>query len=156
MSVKGRATEFNTHLDAMVGNWVENVEQPKWLSVLSAKTSVDQDLLMVFYESINVPFIANLDSQNVLYILGHLLSVMKENMELMDKFFSSSINAENARKFVLSKDINIWTESGIKKFFTLVEMYVKGLSLLEIEQTNANKIKSCYMRDNLYSKLFQM
>lgn len=135
MSVKGRATEFNTHLDAMVGNWVENVEQPKWLSVLSAKTSVDQDLLMVFYESINVPFIANLDSQNVLYILGHLLSVMKENMELMDKFFSSSINAENARKFVLSKDINIWTESGIKKFFTLVEMYVKGLSLLEIEQT---------------------
>ena len=37
--------------------------------------------------------------------------------------------------FRLSKDINIWTESGIKKFFTLVEMYVKGLSLLEIEQT---------------------
>lgn len=121
MSVKGRATEFNTHLDAMVGNWVENVEQPKWLSVLSAKTSVDQDLLMVFYESINVPFIANLDSQNVLYILGHLLSVMKENMELMDKFFSSSINAENARKFVLSKDINIWTESGIKSSLRLLK-----------------------------------
>lgn len=134
MSVKGRTTEFNTHLDAMVGNWVENIEQPEWLSVLSAKTSVDQDLLMVFYESINLPFIADQGSQNVLHILGHLLSVMKENMELMDKFFSSSINAENARKFVLSKEINIWTESGIEKFFTLVEMYVKGLSLLEIEQ----------------------
>ena len=59
---------------------------------------------------------------------------MKEKLELMDRFFSTPINAENARKFVLPKEANVWTENGIEKFFTLVEMYVKGLPLLDIEQ----------------------
>lgn len=136
MGLKGKTAELNAHLDALVGNLLEkNVEQPEWLSVLSTKTNVDQNLLMIFYESINTPFIVDSDEQTVLYMLGHLKTVMKGKPELMDNFFSSLINSENARKFVLPKETNIWTESGIEKFFTLVEMYVKGYPLLEIEQT---------------------
>lgn len=134
MRVKGRLTEFDAQLDAMMNNWVENANQPEWLSILSTKTSVDQDLLMAFYESINLPYAVGLDIQYVLYMIKHLQSIMKEKLELMDRFFSTPINAENARKFVLPKEANVWTENGIEKFFTLVEMYVKGLPLLDIEQ----------------------
>ncbi|MCL1627065.1 DEAD/DEAH box helicase [Bacteroides caecicola] len=136
MGLKGRTTEFNTHLDALVTENLldENIEQSEWLSVLSAKTSVDPDLLIAFYESINLDFITGLDDHIVIYMLVHLKTVMKEKLDLMDKFFSSMNNSENAKKFVLPKETNLWTESGVEKFFTLVEMYVKGKSLLELEQ----------------------
>lgn len=133
MRVKGRLTEFDAQLDAMMNNWVENANQPEWLSILSTRTNVDQDLLMAFYESINLPYAVGLDIQYVLYMIKHLQSIMKEKLELMDSFFSTPINAENARKFVLPKEANVWTENGFEKFFTLVEMYVKGLPLLDIE-----------------------
>lgn len=136
MGLKGNITEFKTHLDSLITENLldENIEQPEWLSVLSAKTSVDQDLLMAFYESINLDFITGLDDHIVIYMLVHLKTVMKEKLDLMDKFFSSLNNSENAKKFVLPNENNPWTENSIEKFFILVEMYIKGKSLLELEQ----------------------
>lgn len=136
MGLKGSTMEFKTRLDSLITENLldENIEQPEWLSVLSAKTSVDQDLLMAFYESINLDFITGLDDHIVIYMLVHLKTVMKEKLDLMDKFFSSLNNSENAKKFVLPNENNPWTENSIEKFFMLVEMYIKGKSLLELEQ----------------------
>ncbi len=134
MGLKDKTADFNTQLDALISENLpeENVEQ-EWLSELSEKTSVDQDLLMTFYESIELDFVIGLDSPIVLCILDHLKTIMIGKRTLMDTFFSSLNNAETVKKIVLPKGVNSWTEGGIEKFFSLVEMYVKGKSLLEIE-----------------------
>lgn len=141
MSIKGRTTELYTYLDTLVGNVLEeNIEQPEWLSVLSSKTSVNRDLLMIFYESVSLPFLVEYDEQIVLSMLNHLKTVMMGKPELMDHFFSNPINAGIVRKFLHPKGTDVWTGGGVEKLFMLVEMYVKGQPLQEIEQAMECKL----------------
>lgn len=140
MSVKGRTSEFEANLDAMVEKLPEPIARPEWLLLLAAKTNVNQDLLMAFYESVSPQLITvDVEDQGILYILKHLKTVMKGKIELMDRFFSNSINAELARKCVTPEKNANWTAGGVEKFFSLVEMYVKGQPLLKIEQAIERK-----------------
>ena len=63
---------------------------------MELQNTLHQDLLIAFYESINLPYAVDFDIQYVLYMIKHLQSIMKEKLELMDRFFSTPINAENA------------------------------------------------------------
>lgn len=141
MRCNGEQKQLDKLLEQLVELASNQDENMSWLSVLSMKTGLNEDSINKLYELIDDEHAMSLAGHTTQKILHWIKELLSENPDLMKSLLYNDLAEEKAKVVVGLNVANDWNQESIEKLFKLVEMYVNGEPLvnIELEITGAKK-----------------
>lgn len=136
MKKKGEEKAFQRMLDSFINN-LPSEDNVCMEQSVAEKTGIEENTVRLLFECISDDQIPNVVGMAAIDLLHNIMSILSANPSIFPKLFHSKIVEEQAKKLVgLPADVE-WTADAIGKLLRLIEMYISGSNLQEIE-SNCN------------------
>lgn len=135
MQTEGNSEMLDSQIHQLLSNLDNEEQKEPWLTELLTKTNCAEDLLMSFFSSIDGNFINHIDTVNVETLLLHVCSVIASHPCLMCNVFTRKIIEERIKTNLGLTADEAWTSESVIELFSIVNQYIDGVSLENIEHS---------------------
>lgn len=111
----------------------ENIEEP-WIRDVSFKTGVDVDIIRDFYQWLEHSIIDDVIALSVELTIHYYCAWLLEKPYLLEQLLLTERSKRAVRKLLEGNEEKHLTQDGIKRLELLLEMYVSGATLAEINK----------------------
>lgn len=141
MQIEGKQDKLDRQV-AILAKIVSNKVSDPDVSMLAVKTRTSEEIVKILlYEMIGRDFM-QVRGMSVRDLIKWVSSLLSDHYELMDALLNNTYVSDNARKVVGMKEIQLWSKEYVEILFSMVDAYVSGAALLDMEKIVSDKVEA--------------